>query len=239
MQQHRAGKRVVGLDIFRGWAIVLMVAYHSCYDLNHFRYIHVDLDRDPLFVYGRYLIVSMFLLSVGMSLYLSHTPAIRWSRMRKRTLLLGAASAIITVVTALQFPHSWVYFGILHFILVASWVGLFFLSSPALALTMAISILLGSLWGWLDVHWLFELLKAPLHLPTRYTEDVVRFFPWFGAVLLGIAMAGYGLHRRLFVLPLFSADHRLHRYLAFAGRHALIIYLLHQPLLFGIFSLLS
>jgi len=231
--------RIIGLDVFRGWAIVLMVGYHFCYDLNYFHYIHVHLNHDLFFIYARYLIVSIFLLSVGISLHIVHTPIIRWRSLKKRTLLLGGASILVTLVTYFQFPHSWVYFGILHFILIASWVGLLFLPYPLLTLLTAIIILLASLWGWLDLHWLFRVLQSPLHLPGRHTEDLVSFFPWFGVVLLGIAVAAYGIHKRLFAFSFFSSDNRPNHFLAFAGRHALVIYLLHLPLLFGLFSLLQ
>jgi len=231
--------RIIGLDIFRGWAILLMVGYHFSYDLNYFHYISVNLNHHPFFVYSRYIIVSIFLFSAGISLYIGHTPLIQWKKIKKRTFLLGSASILITLVTYFEFPHSWVYFGIIHFVLIATWIGLLFLPFPTLSLITAILIFLGSFLGWIGVHWLFEFLKIPLHLPPKYTEDVVRFFPWFGAVLLGISAAGYGLHHKLFLLPFFNESYNLNRYFSFIGRHSLVIYLLHQPLLFGIFFLFT
>jgi uncharacterized membrane protein len=231
--------RVNGLDIFRGWAILLMVAYHFSYDLNHFNYIYFDLNHDIFWVYFRYMIVSMFLLSVGMSLKLAHTPNIKWDKMKKRTFVLAISSLLITIVTYMQFPHSWVYFGIIHFILLASWVGLLFLPYPRLSLLIAIFIFLASLFDIINVHWLFDLLKIPLHLPTHYTEDLVRFFPWFGVVLIGIFMANYNLHYNKISFSFFKTDIKLNKFLKFIGRHALIIYLVHQPVLFGVMTLLQ
>ncbi|TET88997.1 MAG: DUF1624 domain-containing protein [Sulfurovum sp.] len=229
--------RINGLDIFRGWAILLMIAYHFGYDLKHFDYISVDLGHDTFWVYSRYIIVSMFLVSVGMSLKLAHTPNIKWYKMKKRTLLLGGASLLVSVGTYLQFPHTWVYFGILHFILVASWVGLLFLPYPRLALATAIIIFIGSLLGWLHMHGLFALLQTSLHLPPEYTQDGVQFFPWFGAVLMGVVFVSYNLHTKLLKNTFFSPHTSPNKVLAFFGRHALIIYLIHQPILFGLFSL--
>ena len=229
--------RIVGLDIFRGWAILLMLLYHFSYDLNHFRIIDIDMDHEPFWVYARYGIVTMFLLSVGISLALTHTPTIQWQKMRKRTLLLGGASLLVSIATYLQFPHTWVYFGILHFILVASWLGLLFLPYPLLALSTALVIFLGSAMGWLHMHGLFSLLQAPLHLPPGYTQDVVRLFPWFGAVLLGIVFVSYNLHTKILQNTFFSPHTSPNKILAFFGRYALVIYLIHQPILFGLFSL--
>lgn len=231
--------RINSLDIFRGWAIVLMIAYHFSYDLKYFGYISVDLDHDIFWVYSRYVIISMFLVSVGMSLKLAHTPNIKWLKMKRRTLLLGGASLLVSIATYLQFPDTWVYFGILHFILFASWVGLLFLPYPLLALTTAIIIFIGSALGWLHMHALFALLQAPLHLPPGYTEDVVRLFPWFGAVLIGIVMVTYHLHTKIFSHAFFYTKLLPNKTLAFLGRHTLIIYLIHQPILFSIFKIIK
>ena len=65
------------------------------------------------------------------------------------------------------------------------------------------------------------------------SNDYVPIFPWFGAVLAGIGFAQLatrsGLTTRL-------ADIRLPGtgLLRFAGRHSLIVYLIHQPILIGI-----
>ena len=231
--------RINSLDIFRGWAIVLMIAYHFSYDLKYFGYISVDLDNDTFWVYSRYVIITMFLVSVGMSLKLAHTPNIKWHKMKSRILLLGGASLLVSVATYFQFPDTWVYFGILHFILFASWAGLLFLPYPLLALTTAIIIFIGTSLGWLHMHALFALLQEPLHLPPGYTEDIVRFFPWFGAVLIGMVIFTYHLHTKIFSNAFFRTKLLPNKTLAFLGRHTLIIYLIHQPILFGIFKIIK
>jgi len=226
-------KRLLGLDVFRGWAILLMLVFHMAYDLNYFKYIHISLHQDIFWVYLRYCIVSIFLLSVGMSLALVHLPVIQWNKMYTRTLYLGIASILVSIVTYIQFPHSWVYFGVLHFILLASWVGLFFLPYPLLTILTAISIFIGSYFGILHMHTLFTFLQKPFHLPPAYTEDLVIFFPWFSIVLLGISLVQYKVYKPIFHLPFFSKNHRFNYYLSLMGRHSLLIYLLHQPILFG------
>jgi uncharacterized membrane protein len=56
-------------------------------------------------------------------------------------------------------------------------------------------------------------------------------FPWTGLVLVGVAL-GHALLRRSFA-PLAPLQHAP-RVLPWLGRHALIVYLLHQPLLIGL-----
>ena len=229
-----AQQRLVGLDVFRGWAIVMMIVFHFAYDLAFFRLVHFSVVHDPFWVYFRYVIVSIFLVSVGVSLGIVHTPRIRWDKVWRRAMILGGASIVVTVATYIQAPHAWVFFGILHLIFVASLVGLAFVRVPRLALVTAVVILYGSYTGWLTglQHQFFLAVYHPLHLPHR-TEDLVRFFPWMAAVLIGIGVYGTGWYRPFFSAPFLAAQSRINRMLAFLGRHALLIYLLHLPLLFG------
>jgi len=91
--------RLIGLDVFRGWAIVLMVIFHFVYDLAWFGFVSVDVTRDPFWVYFRYVIVSIFMLSVGMSLALVHRDGIGWGRVGRRAMILGAAAVVVTIAT--------------------------------------------------------------------------------------------------------------------------------------------
>jgi uncharacterized membrane protein len=67
------------------------------------------------------------------------------------------------------------------------------------------------------------------------TEDYVPLLPWFGVVLIGMAF-GPALKRLAGVLQQ-VLDIRPVKMLAYAGRHSLIIYLLHQPLLLSALAL--
>jgi uncharacterized membrane protein len=230
-----ANPRLSGLDVFRGWAIVLMIVFHFTYDLALFRFIDVNLAQDTFWVGFRYVIVSIFMVSVGVSLGLVHAENIRWNRVGHRALILGAAAAIVTIATRIQAPQMWVYFGILHLVWVASLVGVLFLGRPWLALIVALVIFVGShdhgpLWQF--QHLLYLWLRHPLHLP-HMTEDLARFFPWFGAVLIGSAAHDLDWYRYFFSMPVLAAANRFNRTLAFLGRHALVIYLVHLPVLFG------
>ena len=231
-------RRLIGLDVFKGWAIVFMMVFHITFDLNYFHFISVAVHKEIFWVNFRYLIVAMFLVSVGISLTLVHSPKILWSKMFKRTRILGAVSLVITVATYFVFPHSWVYFGIIHFILLASWLGLPFLPYPRLTLGTAIVILIGSAKGWLHTQWLFALLKTPLHLPPTYTEDVLHPFPWFAAVLIGIAMTQHGWSYTFFKHTFWTSKNKFNTLLSFLGRHALLVYLIHLPLFFGLCMLI-
>ena len=228
-------KRLVYIDVLRGWAILMMIVFHLFYDLNYFQYIDINFTQDLFWVWFRYVIVVLFLLTVGMSLKLAYYNNIDWVRFRKRIFVLFVASLLVSVGTYVQFTENWVYFGILHFIFIASIMGLPFLNYPHTALVFSIGIFLGFYFKVLHMKWLFSLLVTPLNLPQIWTIDLVSFIPWFSFVLLGIVVISYGWHHTLFDIRCLNAKNRFNNTLSFMGGHALFIYLVHIPVLFGIF----
>ncbi|MBE0497865.1 MAG: DUF1624 domain-containing protein [Campylobacterales bacterium] len=68
---------------------------------------------------------------------------------------------------------------------------------------------------------------------SHHTVNVVSLAPCFGVVLIGI----YVMHNRLFGLR--SSENRLTQSLSFLGRHALVVYLLQQPVLFSLFYMIK
>jgi uncharacterized membrane protein len=203
-----------------------MVVFHFCFDLNYFGYADFDIYHGAFWKNFRVVIVSLFLVIMGASLVFAYQGGINPVKFRKRLLLLGGAAALITVATYFVFPKSWIYFGILHFVFVATLVGVLFVRAPWLSLILGFLILAGTHEGHLSTSFIYTFLQPHLGLP-RYTEDIVRFFPWFGVVLIGIFLG----HRAFLGLKL--PDSTVTQKIALLGRHSLLIYLVHQPLLFG------
>ena len=221
-------KRLHYLDVIRGIAIILMVIYHFFFDLDNFYYIQINMNSDLFWRGFRIIILILFLTTMGISLALVHSKKICWQCLIKRTFLLGGSAILVSIASYMQFPQTWIYFGILHFILFASWLGLFFLGKPRLSLIIAIIILIGYFSGYLNTNFLFSLLQPLLHLPLYYTEDLVSIFPWFAFVLLGIFIVAKDWHLYPRLKP-----NWISKKVGFLGRHSLFIYLLHQPVLFG------
>jgi len=67
------------------------------------------------------------------------------------------------------------------------------------------------------------------------TEDYVPLLPWFGVVLLGLYTGPY--LARLAGQWQGAKKSGVIRMLALSGRHSMVIYLLHQPVLIGALSL--
>ncbi len=226
------------LDVSRGFAILLMFIFHFCYDLDYFGYIDQDFTHDPFWTSFRNLIVSLFLLIMGTSLYLANYRGIRKSRYNRRLAQLVLYAALVSLGSWLMFPKAMIFFGILHFIALASVVGLLFLRFGIVNLILGIALIIFSLnfshpffnQPWLQ--WFGLVSRLPV------TVDYVPFLPWFGVVLIGIYLGD-----RLTRLP---EKHILHRWqsrdgftrlLRLGGLHSLNIYMLHQPVFIGLLYL--
>ena len=227
-------QRIHHLDALRGLAIAMMIAYHFCFDLDYFGVIDADLNHAPFWLAARSLIVTLFLAVMGVSLQLAHRNGIHWRAVTRRFALLAGCAALVTLATWLLFPRSYVFFGILHFIALASLLGLPFLNRPWLAMACGTALLaVGILWShpfFNSAPW--QWIGLMTHKPI--TEDYVPLIPWFGVVLLGMA-AGMGLRKAPAKRMLVGWRGAL----TWAGRHSLPIYLLHQPLLMGMLYLVT
>jgi uncharacterized membrane protein len=225
-----ARQRIAAIDALRGTAIVAMVAYHFCFDLTVFRLYGADFYRDPFWIGARGLIVTGFLLLVGISLVLAQRDAAPAARFWRRWVEIAGAAALVTAGSYLMFPRSFIYFGILHGIAASLLLARPLVPYPTAALALGIAaVVVGNT---VALPFFDAPLASVVGLTTRKppTEDFVPLLPWCGVVLLGIA-AGHALARTRFALlaPLDRAP----RWLAWLGRHSLPIYLVHQPILLG------
>ena len=231
-------KRYAFIDAVRGFAILLMITYHFSFDLNYHGWIHQDFNNQPFWLVARTCIVSLFLLLVGVSLVLNKQRPSSNSFWKRQAKLLVACVAV-TLGSYMMFPDSFIFFGILHFILLASlagrWCSRFDFSNLAASLLV---LLLGlsysnTIFNSPPLQWIGFMTHKP------YTEDYVPFFPWFGVVLFGIFLGKRLVANRA---PLWLTDYQPGRFaqpLTLAGRHSLAIYLLHQPILLGILYLVD
>lgn len=226
--------RLLWLDAARGLAVVAMVAFHVIWDLAHFGYIEQSIPWSaPVRAFGHGIAFS-FLFVAGFSLALAHRDNIRWSAFWRRFGLIAGAAALVSAGTYVVFPDAWVFFGILHVIAAASLAAVPFLRAPWLLTLGAGAFALIAPWliaaPALNNDW---LLWLGLGEREPMTQDWRPFFPWAGALLLGVA-AGQ-MHPPLSWGRAFRETH-WERGLALLGRHSLIIYLVHQPALFALFT---
>jgi uncharacterized membrane protein len=235
-------ERIGAVDALRGAAICMMIVYHAAFDLNWFHIISADFNHHPFWLGFRDLIVSSFLLMVGVSLVLAERAGISPRRFWRRIALVGTCALLVTVGSYAAFPKTFISFGILHCIVVSSILGWPLVRFPRAALMLGIVVIVaGAAIGvalfdppWLngvaffDLPWL-NWVGLMSHRPA--TEDYVPVLPWFGVVLIGISAGGWLLERRRQVL------HRISRaspeWLTWLGRHSLLVYMVHQPIMIG------
>jgi len=222
--------RQEGLDALRGIAIVAMVAYHFCFDLRYFRLARWDFEHDPFWLTARALILSSFLLIAGISSVLARADPRADARWLRHAAVIGAAALLVTAASAMMFPRSFIWFGVLHAIAVSLLLARPLVDRPRMAAAIGAAVIIAGVTlasPSFDNRWL-GFLGFTTRKPV--TEDYVPLFPWTGVLLLGIA-AGHALVANQFAAlePLGAAP----RLLRVLGRHSLAVYLLHQPLLLG------
>lgn len=221
------------IDAARGVAILAMVVYHFSWDLRYFGYISANVTDDLGWRIFARLIAGSFLFVVGVSLVLATRSGFNRTRYLRRLGVIVAAAAAITAVTFFAFRDSFIFFGILHHIAVASVLGLAFVNAPlllvvaaAVACFFAAPLLAGPAFDSPALIWLGLASYFPR------TNDFVPLFPWFGVVLAGIGAARLALKWPDAVSRVLGRSAPAP--LVLAGRNSLVIYLLHQPLLFGL-----
>lgn len=224
-------KRIVSLDLLRTLAIVLMVIFHFIFDLRHFGWVDWDIPDGVGWRHFRYVILSLFFICVGIGLCYGHGRAFRGKKFAVRATQLAIGAALATAMSLIMFADFWIYFGVLHFILLASVVSVGLVPYPKLATILGLVIILLGVSGQVATTWPFDYFSA--YLP-QYTSDYVPIVPWLGVVLLGI---GLGYSRWLNDDPwrhCWQAER-----LAIPGKHSLVIYLIHQPILYAILTPIS
>lgn len=241
----RKNNRFDSLDAMRGVAIIAMVFYHGMYDLCDIFGFNL-----PIFNFLQVLeppFAGLFILLAGVSSRFSHSNI-------KRGFRVLALAMIVTVVT-LFVPGEGIYFGILHFMGCA--ILLFELIRPAVdRIPAKIALLLWALLFILtyrmpETHIIgipglfgFTLPAVlqntpnlyPLGFPDAYffSADYFPMIPWFFLFLIGTVI-GIPIKERRFPEKFYNV--RI-PFFAAAGRNTLIIYALHQPVIYGLLYLL-
>lgn len=212
-----------------------MAIYHFAWDLEFFGYAEPGMTAFGGWKLFARCIASSFLFLVGVSLVLAHAKGIRWAGFWKRLSMVAAAALAITAITWYATPNSFIFFGILHQIALASVLGLAFLRLPPL-LTLVVAALVIAAPHYLRSAFFDQplLLWVGLSTVPPRSNDFVPLFPWFGAVLIGIASAQFALKAGIFDRLARLQPGAWSRPLSFFGRHSLAFYLIHQPVLISL-----
>ncbi|SMD12646.1 heparan-alpha-glucosaminide N-acetyltransferase [Sporomusa malonica] len=223
--------RLVEIDFFRGIAILLMIVFHTVFDLAF--YYNWPLDYlDGFWYYQGKAAAVLFMLVSGISSILSRNPV-------RRGLTVFAIGLLITAATYAYSPAVYIRFGILHLL------GIGMLAAP---LVSRCSALLLSLIGTAVIvigNEFSQITAATACLvpfgikpPSFASLDYYPLFPWLGLVLFGMA-AGKLLYSQNRPLWPSAASYRLVCWLSSLGRRSLLIYLMHQPIILAILYIVN
>ena len=222
MEQGR-GERFALLDLWRSLAVCMMVVWHALYDLVDIGVLRYDFCATPGMEIARYFIVCSFLLLAGISSRLSRNNERRCCR-------LIACAAIISFATAIV--GETVSFGILHLLSFCVLLYCFFGKQINRLPLWTIAPLLAAfvpLHRWVygirvEITWLWWL---GFRTEEFFSADYYPVLPWSIFFIIGVILGGRVSAWRRERIRVTSA-------LTWPGRHALMIYLLHQPILWGL-----
>lgn len=227
------------IDITRSAAVIGMIIYHGAYDLTTFYGYEFTMMQGNWLLLQRTVAIT-FLLLVGTSFAISYnrTPAEKKRiKFLKRGLVVLACGFLVSLATYMIDPVTYVRFGILHIIGTSIMLLPFFTKFRRWNLIIAFAIFLMGSWIRPIIISTHLLLPLGFRPPFFQTVDYFPLLPWFSTVLIGLVIGQtfYVEHitwREKLPSSLLT-PYALHL-ITFPGRHALLIYLIHQPILLAI-----
>jgi uncharacterized membrane protein len=238
-QRPQRPPRIWEIDFLRGLSIILMVGYHILYDLSELCGIRTLIGIPiNLSTAGWSAAVIFF---AGLFIVLSGISSTLSRRNTRRALELLGLSIVVTAATYLFDPSSAIYFGILHCLGACILIyGLALEKSKPLTCAAAGAIVLG-----LSLAASLLMKKAPvpfdwllpfgIHSQTYVSFDYFPLLPWFAIFLAGAVMGKSVYAPKRSLIPKRLPPNLINA----AGRHSLLIYIVHQPIILAFLWILG
>ena len=240
-------KRLHLLDALRGLTLISMAAYHSMWNLVHLYGIDGAWYTGPVGYVWQQSICWTFIILAGFCWQLSRN---HW----KRGLMIFGGGIIVSLATHIFMPASRITFGILTF--TGSAVLLMIPLEKLLEKVPPLPGLIGSaalfavlrnvpsgtlgfeglVLGILPRQWYKNYLTAYFGFrpPLFYSSDYFPLIPWLFLFVFGYFLYRI-FHSRGWNEKLFARGNI--PVLNFLGRNSLLVYLLHQPIIYGLMTL--
>lgn len=227
--------RIWELDALRGICILCVIVVHFLFDLSFFGGLDLTLPAWYVFIqeYGG----AIFVVLSGVCVTLG-------SKSVRRGLIVFACGMLITAVTygmyrlGMSGADVVVKFGVLHLLGVCMLVYPAFKKLPPAALALlglAIAITGYAIRGVVvPQRWLFPL---GLTYEGFTSSDYFPLFPQLGYFLIGAAIGKTAYREKKTLLPGAFQKTGIARFFCWCGRQSLFIYLLHQPIVYGLLEL--
>lgn len=224
--------RIWELDALRGVCILCVIVVHFLFDLSFFGGLDLTLPAWYVFIqeYGG----AIFVVLSGICVTLG-------SKSVRRGLIVFACGMLITAVTygmyrlGMSGADVVVKFGVLHLLGVCMLVYPAFKKLPPAMLTvlgLVIAITGYAIRGIIvPQRWLFPL---GLTYEGFTSSDYFPLFPQLGYFLIGAAIGKTAYREKKTLLPGSFQKTPVARFFCWCGRQSLFIYLLHQPIVYGL-----
>ncbi len=232
-------KRIWELDAFRGLCILGMVLVHLVYDVTTL-YRLVDWKIPEWFLFVQRWGGVLFLLLSGICVTLGRHHV-------KRGLVVLGAGMLCTLVTVglwklgIFSKGMSIWFGVLHCLGACMLLWGIFRRLPGWCLLILGGIMIAAgmyLWDMPPVDHPY-LIPLGFTYPGFESSDYFPLLPNLGFFLVGAVLGRLLYSKKESLLPQVSENNILVKILLFFGKHSLIIYLVHQPLLSGLCMLLG
>ncbi len=224
--------RIWELDALRGVCILCVIVVHFLFDLSFFG--GLDLTLPAWYVFLQEYGGAIFVVLSGVCVTLG-------SKSVRRGLIVFACGMLITAVTygmyrlGMSGADVVVKFGVLHLLGVCMLVYPAFKKLPPAALTvlgLVIAITGYAIRGVVvPQRWLFPL---GLTYEGFTSSDYFPLFPQLGYFLIGAAIGKTAYREKKTLLPGSFQKTPVARFFCWCGRQSLFIYLLHQPIVYGL-----
>lgn len=228
----QAKNRIQIIDAMRGLCVVLMAFHHLFLDLVELCGAPYWLFSNPVFDFLHYVFAGMFFFLAGISSRLSRSNL-------KRGIKCFLVALVMTVVTSLPMLNMPIRFGVLHclgFCMIfygltaKAWEILPRFIMPVIYI--ALTVLSALAVKYIPVSnniakFIFPFGWTPSGF---YSSDYFPIFPWMFVFLLG---TWFGWYVKEHKLPQWFYSFKI-KFFPAVGRHALIVYVLHQPVFYGL-----
>jgi len=239
--------RIHFIDEVRGFAILCMVVYHTFYDLVNIFNMRIEVFYSPI-------VEALVTVFVGIFVFISGTSCVFSKNNLKRGAKCLGLGLVFTLFTYFFMNDQLIVFGILHMLGVSMMI--YALILPLLKKFNPITIIIVCTilfiitynveYGHIGIgqlikiqlpHAIYDIgILFPFGFvsPNFMSADYFALFPWLFCFIAG---SGFGTLVKQNKMPKFIYKSHF-KPLAFVGRHTLIIYLLHQPIVYSVLYLL-
>ncbi len=241
-------KRIHTLDEIRGFCVFCMVFFHCFFTYGYMFGNEFSQNLFDFFEHISFLFSATFILICGISCRLSHNNFLRGSK-------IICAALGVTLVSFIVMPDMPIIFGILHLlgccVLIYSLVGRFTDKIPVILGVTVCALLfictyymptrnyigLGSFRYYLpeELHKNDFLMMFGILPEGKAYSDYFPLIPYIFPFFAGTFIGKYAKEERF---PEFMYKSRIKPF-SVLGKNAFFVYLIHQPLAYGVFYLIS